>query len=146
MASLNQVNLIGNLTRDVEMKYTPSGMGVAKVGLAINRKYRNSKTNELCEEVTFVDITFFGKTAEIASQYLAKGSSIFVEGRLKLDTWQDKQTGQNRSKLHVVGENMQFLSKKPDGARPAQQQRPAQPPEQDQPSFDVDIQEESVPF
>ena len=98
MASLNKVLLMGNLTRDIEMRYTPSGMAVARMGLAVSRKFRDSKTNELREEVCFVDIDVFGKQAETAHQYLSKGRPVFIEGRLKLDQWDDKQSDQQALK------------------------------------------------
>src|SRR5258708_37061505 len=109
MANFKKVLLMGNLTRDVEMRYTPSGQPLATFGLAVNRKFRDSKTNEMREEVTFVDIDVWGKSAETAHQYLSKGKPIFIEGRLKLDQWDDKATGQKRSKLKVVAERFQFL-------------------------------------
>jgi single-strand DNA-binding protein len=113
MASVNKVILIGNLTRDPEIRYTPKGMAVAEVGLAVNRKYRVE--NETREEVTFLDITFWGKQAEVVGQYMKKGKPIYIEGRLQLDTWDDKQTGQKRSKLRVVCEDFQFLGGKDGG-------------------------------
>ncbi len=153
MANLNRVFLMGNLTRDVEMRYTPSGMAVGKFGLAINRKYKDTKTNEMREEVTFVDIEVWGKTAETAHQYLAKGRPVFVEGRLKLDQWDDKQTGQKRSKMFVVADRMQFIGGAASGgARPAgapSAQRPAQAAHESDSSGapeDLDIQEENIPF
>jgi single-strand DNA-binding protein len=161
MASYNKVLLMGNLTRDVEMRYTPSGMALAKLGLAVSRKFRDSKTNELREEVAFVDIEVWGKQAETANQYLSKGKPIFVEGRLKFDQWDDKQTGQKRSKLLVVAERIQFLGgpggggggqgRAPQGgqARPAQSAQAPQKPAQessDGPPEDLEIQEESIPF
>jgi single-strand DNA-binding protein len=108
MASFNKVILVGNLTRDPELRYTPKGTAIAKVGLAVNRVW-TSETGEKKEEVTFVDIDVFGRTAENLAQYMRKGSPILVEGRLRLDQWDDKQTGQKRSKLGVVGEIVQFL-------------------------------------
>ena len=108
MSSFNKVILMGNLTRDPEMRYTPSGMAIAKIGLAVNRKWYN-EARELQEEVTFIDVDAFGKRAETIGQYLKKGRPIFVEGRLRLDQWEDKQTGQKRSRLGVVLENFQFL-------------------------------------
>lgn len=108
MASFNKVILIGNLTRDPELRYTPKGTAVAKLGLAVNRTWR-TETGETKEEVTFVDIDVFGRTAENVSQYLRKGSPLFVEGRLKLDAWEDKQTQQKRSKLGIVAEMVQFI-------------------------------------
>jgi single-strand DNA-binding protein len=107
MANLNKVMLIGNLTRDPELKYTPGNQAVCELGLAVNRKYR-TKDNEEREEVTFVDCEAWGKQAEVIKQYMAKGRPIFIEGRLKLDTWEDKEGGK-RSKMRVVVENFQFL-------------------------------------
>ena len=106
MASYNRVILVGNLTRDIELKYTPGGTAVTDVGLAVNDR-RKSQSGEWVEETTFVDVTLWGRTAEVASEYLGKGSPILVEGRLKLDTWETD--GQKRSKLRVVGERMQML-------------------------------------
>jgi single-strand DNA-binding protein len=108
MASFNKVILVGNLTRDPELRYTPKGLAIAKLGLAVNRVWK-SETGESKEEVTFVDIDAFGKQAETIGQYLKKGRPILVEGRLRLDQWDDKQTGQKRSRLGVVLENFQFL-------------------------------------
>ena len=108
MANFNKVILAGNLTRDPELRYTPKGMAIAKIGIAINRSWK-SETGELREEVTFVDVDAFGRTAENIGQYLKKGRPILVEGRLKLDQWDDKQTGQKRSKIGVVVEGFQFL-------------------------------------
>jgi single-strand DNA-binding protein len=130
MANLNKVMLIGNLTRDPELRYTPKGTAVADIGLAINRVWTNDQ-NQRQEETTFVDVTLWGRQAEIAQQYLTKGRGAYIEGRLQLDTWDDKQTGQKRSKLKVVGENLQFL---PDGKGAAGgsgggQQPPRQPAE-----------------
>jgi len=108
MASFNKVILVGNLTRDPELRYTPKGTAVAKIGLAVNRTWK-SDTGETKEEVTFVDVDVFGRTAENVGQYMRKGSPILIEGRLRLDTWDDKQTGQKKSKLGVVAETVQFL-------------------------------------
>lgn len=108
MASFNKVILVGNLTRDPELRYTPKGMAIAKVGLAVNRVW-TSESGEKKEEVTFVDVDVFGRTAENVAQYMRKGRSILIEGRLRLDQWDDKQTGQKRSKLGVVAEIVQFL-------------------------------------
>jgi single-strand DNA-binding protein len=108
MANLNRVLLIGNLTRDPEIRFTPKGAQVGEVGLAVNRKWKDAN-GESQEEVTFIDVVMWGKLAELASQYLTKGRSVFCEGRLQLDVWDDKQTGQKRSRLRVVAENMQFL-------------------------------------
>ncbi len=108
MASFNKVILIGNLTRDPELRYTAKGTAIGKLGLAVNRRWRN-EAGEWQEEVTFIDVSAFGKQAETIGQYLKKGRPIMVEGRLKLDQWEDKNTGQKRSKLDVVLENFQFL-------------------------------------
>jgi len=107
MASFNRVILVGNLTRDPELRYTPSGTAVTDIGLAVNDRRKNS-SGEWVDETTFVDITLWARQAEVASQYLTKGSPVLIEGRLKLDTWENKE-GQRRSKLHVVGERMQML-------------------------------------
>ena len=109
MANLNKVMLIGNLTRDPELRYTPKGTAVAELGLAVNR-VRNNDQGERIEETTFIDVTLWARQAELAQQYLGKGRPVYIEGRLQMDTWDDKNTGQKRSKLKVVGENMQFLS------------------------------------
>ena len=116
MASVNKVILIGNLTRDPELRYTPKGTAVAELGLACNRRYKVD--NDLREEVTYVDITFWGAQAETVSKYLEKGRSVYVEGRLKLDQWDDKETGKKRSKLSVVGEICQFLGSRGSGDGP----------------------------
>ncbi len=114
MASYNKVLLLGNLTRDPEVRYTPKGTAVTDLGIAVNRQY-TLDSGEKREEVTFVDVTFWGRTAEVAAEYLRKGRSVFIEGRLQLDTWDDKQTGQKRSKLKVMGEAMQMLGSRPSG-------------------------------
>ena len=106
--------LIGNLTRDPEIRTTPKGVSVADLGLAINRNY-TTESGEKREDVTFVDVVVWGKVAENAGRYLSKGRPIFVEGRLQLDTWQDKESGQNRQRLRVVAERLQFLGA-PSGA------------------------------
>src|SRR3954452_9117176 len=108
MASFNKVILLGNLTRDPEVRYTPKGTAVTDLGLAINRVI-SSEDGERREEVTYVDVTVWGRQAEIAQQYLAKGRGVFIEGRLHLDSWDDKQSGQKRSKLKVVCEHLQLL-------------------------------------
>ena len=108
MANFNKVILAGNLTRDPELRYTPKGLAIAKLGLAINRKW-STESGEQKEEVTFVDIDAFGKQAETISQYLKKGNPILVEGRLRLHTWEDKQTNQKQSKLRVDLETFKFI-------------------------------------
>jgi len=129
MASFNKVILVGNLTRDPELRYTPKGTAIAKIGLAVNRVW-TSESGEKKEEVTFVDVDVFGRTAENVGQYMRKGRPILIEGRLRLDQWDDKQTGQKRSRLGVVAETVQFLGSptggSSDGAAPAPaRQRPA---------------------
>ncbi|HEY2343997.1 MAG TPA: single-stranded DNA-binding protein [Chthoniobacteraceae bacterium] len=114
MPNLNKVMLMGNLTRDPEIKYTPKGTAVTEFGLAVNRVY-TSESGEKKEETTFVDISMWGRQAEIAAEYLKKGRPVYIEGRLKLDSWDDKQTGQKRSKLRVVGETLQFLGSREGG-------------------------------
>ena len=111
MANFNRCILAGNLTRDVELKSTPSDTSVTEIGLAINER-RKTKEGEYVDETTFVDITLWGRTAEVAAEYLSKGSPVLIEGRLKLDTW-ETDDGQKRSKLRVVGERMQMLGKRP---------------------------------
>jgi len=108
MASFNKVILIGNLTRDPELRYTPKGTAVAKIGLAVNRVWTN-EAGEKKEEVTFVDVDVFGRTAENVGQYMRKGRPIMIEGRLKLEQWDDRTTGAKKSKLGVVAETVQFL-------------------------------------
>ena len=108
MASFNKVILVGNLTRDPEVRYTPKGSAVCDLGLAVNRQY-SLENGEKREEVTFVDVVLWARLAEIAGEYLKKGRPVFVEGRLQLDSWDDKQSGQKRTKLKVIGENMQML-------------------------------------
>ena len=128
MANFNKVILAGNLTRDPELRYTPKGLAISKFGLAINRNWTND-AGEKKEEVTFVDVDAFGKQGEIISQYFKKGRPILVEGRLRLDTWDDKQTGQKKSKLGVVLESFSFLDSgnrvEGGGDAPAPRPRPA---------------------
>lgn len=155
MPNLNKVMLIGNVTRDPEVKYTPKGTAVAEVGLAINRIY-TPEGGERREETTFVDITFWGRQAEIVGQYAKKGSPLYVEGRLQLDSWEDKQSGQKRSKLRVVGEQLQLLGGRPGGGgsgggdydsgdAPAapRPQRSAPPPQRQAPS---EPEDDDIPF
>lgn len=135
MSSFNKVILMGNLTRDPEIRYTPKGTAVAEVGLAVNRVY-STDGGEKREEVTFVDVTLWGRTAEIAGEYLKKGRPAFIEGRLQLDSWDDKQSGQKRSKLKVVGESLQLIGGKPEPRQEEPARRAAAPtrnslPEQD---------------
>lgn len=117
MASYNRVMLIGNLTRDIELRHTPGGTAVTDMGMAVNDRRKNTQ-GEWVDEVTYVDVTLWGRIAEIASEYLRKGSPVFIEGRLKLDSWEAE--GQKKYKLRVVGERLQLLGSKPDdgGAKP----------------------------
>ncbi len=146
MASFNKVLLLGNLTRDPEVRYTPKGSAVADLGIAVNRQY-TLDNGEKREEVTFVDVTFWGRTAEVAGEYLKKGRPVFIEGRLQLDTWDDKQSGQKRSKLKVIGETMQMLGSRPgDGGGDAGAPRPARasaPPKSGSPGEPDD---DEIPF
>ena len=114
MPNYNKVILMGNLTRDPEVRYTPGGTAIAKLGMAVNRRWKNQE-GQMQEETTFVDVDAFGRQAETIGQYLKKGRPVMIEGRLKLDQWDDKQTGQKRSKLGVVLENFQFLDSRGDG-------------------------------
>jgi single-strand DNA-binding protein len=115
MASFNKVILLGNLTRDPEVRYTPKGSAVCDLGIAVNRVY-TTDSGERREEVTYVDVVLWARLAEIAGEYLKKGRPVFVEGRLQMDQWDDKQTGQKRTRLRVVGESMQLLGARPGGA------------------------------
>ena len=148
MSSLNKVLIMGNLTRDPEIRHTPRGTAVAELSLAINRTWRND-AGEKQEETTFVEVTLWGKTAELAAKYLAKGRGVFIEGRLQMDTWDDKDTGKKRQKMKIIGENMQFLPGGNGGggnagaATPAPRalaQGPANPPPDD---FNED---DDIPF
>ena len=165
MANLNKVMLIGNITRDPEIRYTPKGTALVELGLAVNRRY-TAENGEKREETTFVDVTLWGRTAEVANEYLKKGRSVYIEGRLQLDTWDDKTTGQKRSKLRVVGEEMQMLGSRegggggggggasreydeePRSSRPQQQRpqgRPATPPKAPA-DPDLDVEGDDIPF
>lgn len=115
MANLNKVMLIGNLTADPDVRTTPRGNAVTELRLAVNRVTAGPNEGERREEVTYLDVTCWGRQAEIAGQYLAKGRPVFIEGRLQMDTWEDKQTGQKRSRIRVIAENLQLLGSR-DGA------------------------------
>jgi single-strand DNA-binding protein len=148
MNGLNRVILAGNVTREPEIKYTPQGSAIASFGLAINRKWKDQNSGELKEDVTFVDLTAFGKQAETIGQYVKKGQPILIEGRLKLDQWEDKQTGQKRSKLGVVVESFTFLGTSGN----AQEGRPQQPAPERKPmpskpkTGELIPEEDGVPF
>ncbi len=154
MANFNKVILAGNLTRDPELRYTPKGTAIAKLGLAINRNW-TTETGEKKEEVTFIDVDAFGRQAETIGQYLKKGRPILIEGRLKLDQWDDKQTGAKKSRLGVILESFQFLDSgnraegappsapaAPRPARPAAPVAPSAPADHDGPPEESD----DVPF
>lgn len=113
MANLNKVILIGNLTRDPELRYTPKGTAVADISLAINRVWNDDQGNKQ-EEVTFVGVTLWAKLAELAQKYLAKGRPVYIEGRLTQETWEDKETGKKQTKTKVIGESMQFIGTNPN--------------------------------
>ena len=145
MANLNKVLLLGNVTRDPEVRYTPKGSAVCDLGIAVNRAY-TTDSGEKREEVTFVDVTLWGRTAEVASEYLKKGRPVFIEGRLQMDSWDDKQTGQKRTRLRVVAENMQVLGgRTPGGAADATgaSRQTSTPPK---PSAPSEPDEDEVPF
>jgi single-strand DNA-binding protein len=154
MANLNRVLLIGNLTRDPEIRYTPKGTAVADIALAVNRVF-TGEDGEKREEVTYVDVVVWSRLAEIAEQYLKKGRPVFIEGRLQLDSWDDKQTGQKRSRLRVVAENLQMLGSRGEGdssgasGSPPAARRSASPPApRPNPPRDPDLDTEpdDIPF
>lgn len=144
MASLNKVFLMGNLTRDPEIRYTPAGLAVASFGIAINSSW-TAKTGEQKEEVCFVDISIFGRRAEVIGEYFSKGNPIFIEGRLQLNQWETKD-GQKRSTLRVVADNFQFIgvpAKRPaDGTVSKEGTPPDRAPE----DVNLDINNEEIPF
>jgi single-strand DNA-binding protein len=143
--------LMGNLTRKPEIKHTPKGTAIAAFGMAINRNY-TTDTGEKREEVTFVDVEAYARLAEIIGEYCDKGSPLFIEGRLKLDQWDDKQSGQKRSKMKVVAEACQLIGSKPQSESQAQQpsapgRRPVPPPRrQPAPDPDLDATPDDIPF
>lgn len=118
MANVNKVILIGNVTRDPEVKFTSKGSAVTDIGLAINRNY-TLDNGEKREETTFVDVELWGRLAEIAGEYAKKGRPVYIEGRLRMDTWEDKASGQKRSRMKVVGENLQLLGGRTGGPGPS---------------------------
>ena len=150
MPNLNEIYLMGNLTRDPESRYTPGGYAVCTLSLAINRVTKD-RDGQRKEEVTYVDVTCWGKTAENAAKYLAKGRPVFIKGRLKLDAWEDKQTGQQRSALKVVAESMQLLGERPSNggdSPPARQPAPAArtPARPRDPDLDASPEPDDIPF
>ncbi len=136
----NKVILIGNLTRDVELRYTPSGVAAGNFPLAVNRVYKDNVTGENKQEVLFIDVKVFGRSAEVAHQYLNKGRRVLVEGRLVLDQWVDS-FGQKRSKHSVIAERVQFMDSKSEAQN---QQKPQQNNQNQAPSNDTD--EDKIPF
>lgn len=154
MANVNKVILIGNVTRDPEVKFTSKGSAVTDIGLAINRTY-TLDSGEKREETTFVDIELWGRLAEIAGEYAKKGRPVYVEGRLRIDSWEDKTSGQKRSRLKVVGENLQLLGSRPDGgsrshggddtqdAPPQRSSAPARRPASPPPT---ELEDDDIPF
>lgn len=137
MPSLNRVLLMGNLTRDPELRYLPSNTPVVGFGLAMNRRWRSAE-GEQREETTFVDCSAFGRTAELINQFMNKGRPIFIEGRLRLEQWQDRESGASRSKLSVVVESFQFVDSRggddPNAGGGSQPARQSQPQPQPRPS------------
>jgi single-strand DNA-binding protein len=149
MANLNKVLLMGNLTRDPELRYIQSGTAVLDLGLAVNRRVKQGD-GSWGEEATFVDVTVWGKTAENCAEYLSKGRPVFIEGRLQLDQWEDKKTGDKRSKLKVVGENVQFLGSRGGeggggGGGGTARSRPSPPPDRSQ-ADDMELSDDDIPF
>jgi single-strand DNA-binding protein len=136
MANLNKVMLIGRLTRDPEVRVFPSGGKVASFGFAVNNRRKNQQTGQWEDEPVFLDCDAynrgeFGKTADLIEQYLRKGYQAFIEGHLKLDQWNDKTTGDKRSKLKIVVDNVQFLEPRRDGQGPAPRRQDSPPPSSD---------------
>lgn len=164
MPNLNKVLLMGNLTRDPEIKYTPKGTAIANFGIAVNRVFSSGEGGEKKEEVTFIDIEAWGRTAEVIGEYFKKGKPIFIEGRLKLDQWDDKQTGKKMSKLRVVADSFEFLGGREGGTQgggggeyseprgenraPNRPQGRPTPPPQKRPPTDPDLDgpEDDIPF
>ncbi len=116
MANLNKVMIIGNLTADPEVRTTPRGNSLTELRLAVNRITNGQGDGERREETTFLDVTCWGRTGEIAAQYLSKGRPVFIEGRLQQDSWEDKQTGQRRSRIRIIAENLQLLGGRGEGS------------------------------
>ena len=143
MANLNKVLLIGNLTRDPELRYIPSGTAVCTLGLAVNRRFK-TKQGDSRDETLFVDVTVWGKQAELCSQYLSKGRPVFIEGRLRLDTWTGND-GQKKSRMRVVAENFQFLGPGP-GAGAAAAEAPTEPGAAEEPPAEPGQANDEIPF
>lgn len=152
MGNINRFEVMGNVTRDPEIKYTPKGTAVCQIGVAVNRYWKDA-SGEKQEEVTFLDVELWGRQAEIAGEYLKKGDQTFVEGRMKLESWDDKKSGEKRYKLKLIGENLQLIgggkrsgsSEEPDSRERKQAQRP--PPAKRPPADpDLDAPEDDIPF
>lgn len=146
MASFNKVILVGNLTRDPQVKYTQGGTAVAEIGLAVSRQWFDKASNSWKEETTFVDVTVWGKTAENCAEYLAKGRPVLVEGRLQLDQFEDRQTGQKRQKLKVVAETVQFLGSNQRQDRQPEPRQERNTTQAANDAFGGDFDDSSVPF
>ncbi|HEX2099671.1 MAG TPA: single-stranded DNA-binding protein [Candidatus Synoicihabitans sp.] len=139
MANLNRVLLIGNLTRDPELRVTPKGTGICQFGLAVNREYKDD-AGKKHEETTFIDVEAWGRQGEAIAKYCTKGRPLFVEGRLKLEQWEDKTSGQKRSRMKVILENFQFLGGRDDAPAPGARSAPTSTPSAQ------DTEDEDVPF
>ncbi len=137
MTSFNKVILLGNLTRDPEVRYTPNGIAVASFALAINRKYKQG--DETKEEVSYIDIVVFGKQAESCGQYISKGDAVLIDGRLQQRRWDDKETGQKRSKVEVVAQSVNFMPKRASAGHGGAQGHPEPAPE-------APVDEGEIPF
>jgi single-strand DNA-binding protein len=138
MATVNKVLLIGNLTRDPELRYTPQGSAVCEFALALNHSYTNKQSGQKVEEVSFIDVVAWARTAEICAEYLKKGRQVFVEGRLKQDRWESPE-GKKMNKIRVIAENVQFLGAKPGAGGPAGAEPPADAPADAAPPPDPDV-------
>lgn len=145
MPSFNKVILMGNLTRDPELRVTPNGNNICKIGVAVSRVY-TKQDGQRQEETTFVDVDIFGRQAEVVSKYFNKGKPILLEGRLKLDQWQDKQSGQNRSKLGVVMESFEFVGSRGEGDATGGGYESSSPQQRNAPSASYDTPDDDVPF
>ena len=142
MASINKVMIMGRITREIELRKTPKNKSVADIGLAVNRR-RKDESGQMIDETTFVDVTLWGRTAEVVHQYSGKGQPIFVEGRLETDTWEDKDTGQKRYKLKIVGENVQLMGSKAENE--ASKKTNGSPDPQEKPRVS-NLGDEDIPF
>lgn len=145
MASFNKVILAGNITRAPEMRYTPKGTAITKVGLAVNRAWKDNDGKKH-EDVLFVDVDFFGKTAETISEWFNKGSAILIEGRLKLDTWEDKKTKEQKQRIGVVGESFSFIDSAAKANGKPAGKRATQPASAPAPASDAAGEPDDVPF